>query len=832
MEKIFDFAKYEKLIYEKWQDAKYFTKRDEAKKPFTILLPPPNVTGVLHLGHALDTYLPDSILRYKKLRGFDTWFITGTDHAGIATQSKVESKLYQQGINKLDIGREKFLEECWKWKEEYSKNIHKQWDRLGLSLDYENERFTLDKDANEAVLKAFITLYKKGLIYRDSKAISWDPKLKTALSNVEVINKEIEQEMVYIKYPIANSNDFLTIATVRPETLFSDVAVLYNPADERFKHLKNKKIIHPLLNKELPILSDEYIDMKFGTGLMKLSAHASNDIEIIKKLGLEINETIDESGILYNANQFNNLDRFTARKEIIKYLKEQNFIEKIEKTISSVGISDRSKEVVEILVRKQWFVKMDKFADMIIKDLKSKNKSKFYPERFEKELKLWMDKVYDWTISRQLWWGHQIPAWYKNDKVLVQIESPGEGWIRDEDVLDTWFSSGLAPFAFMGWPQSEKLINRYYPVDLLVTGRDLIFFWIARMYMFSLEFQSKAPFKDIMIHGLVRDENNVKFSKSLGNGIDPIDVINKYGSDALRWALISGTKAGTDLRIGNKDFVNSQAIITKLWNAARYINSKKESESSKTIYDKWIENELYSLNEKIDKHISKYEFNLITKEISDFIFNKFSSWYLELSKNENNKKFNLENIKKLLFIIHPFLPFVTEAIHLELFNDSIFEMTMPNFENYEDNIDVEMIIDIVTLIRVHRENNQISNKQLVEWNFESLEEQYTKSIEKMSKTIEKMTNSLFIKKDESVSSHSLKTGIISFYLTDEIKIKKEQEIEEKIKFFKAEVKRSLAILSNEKFISKAPESKIQEERDKYENYKSQLKFYQKEKLCN
>lgn len=832
MEKIFDFQKYEKLIYKKWADAKYFTKRDESKKPFSILLPPPNVTGVLHLGHALDTYLPDSILRYKKLRGYDTWFITGTDHAGIATQSKVEAKLYEQGINKLDIGREKFLKECWKWKEEYCQNIHKQWDRLGLSLDYKHERFTLDAHANKAVLTAFISLYKKGLIYRDSKAISWDPKLKTALSNVEVINQEVEQEMVYIKYPLANSDQFLVVATVRPETLFSDVAILYHPSDNRYKHLKNQKIIHPLLNKELPILSDEYIDKEFGTGLMKLSAHASNDIEIIKKLGLEINETIDESGILYNSSQFSGLDRFEARKQIIKYLQENNFIQKIEKTISSVGFSDRSKEVVEILVRKQWFVKMDQFSQMILENLKQNEKSKFYPIRFENELKLWMEKVHDWTISRQLWWGHRIPAWYRKDEILVQLESPGDDWVQDEDVLDTWFSSGLAPFAFMDWLHDEKLLQRYYPVDLLVTGRDLIFFWIARMYMFSLEFQQKAPFRDIMIHGLVRDENNIKFSKSLGNGIDPIEVIDKYGSDTLRWALISGTKAGTDLRIGNKDFVNSQAIITKLWNSARYINTKDQNEGEITIYDKWIENELYFLSQKIDKHISKYEFNLITKEISDFIFNKFSSWYIEFSKKENNKKFNLEILQKLLFIIHPFLPFVTEAIHLELFNTSIFVLNYPQISQYDQNDDVQIIIDIVTSIRTYRENNQISNKQIVEWSFEPSELKYLNSINKMKATIEKMTNSIFIKKNEEYTNYSLKNGIISIYLTSEVKHQKQKEIDQMISFYQSEVNRSISILSNKKFISKAPASKIELEKQKYEKYKTQLEFYLKEKQCN
>ncbi|WP_027334058.1 valine--tRNA ligase [Mycoplasma elephantis] len=824
MDKIFDHNKFEPIIFKKWVEKRYFSNHDLSKKPFTILLPPPNVTGVLHLGHALDTYIPDTINRYYKLNNYDVWFIAGMDHAGIATQSKVEQLLVEEGKDKHKLGREAFLEECWKWKSKYSTIMRKQWEGLGLSLDFENERFTLDDEANEAVLKVFVHLYNKGYIYKGKSPINWDCKLKTALSNVEVVNEEIEQDMVYIKYPIVGSDEFITIATVRTETLFSDVAVVFNPNDKRFKHLLGKKVSHPLLNSEIPIIADEYIDPSFGTGLMKLSAHAIEDIEIIKKYNLEINETIDENGILYNAKQFSGMDRVSARAKINEFLINNNFVLKIEKTISNVGLSERTKTPVEILVRDQWFVKMEQFSKDVLENLKTKLCSKFYPSRFSKELKRWMNNVHDWTISRQLWWGHRIPAWYKGDQIKVQIDSPGKDWIQDEDVLDTWFSSGISSFTFLGWPQSTKNLEHYYPIDLLVTGRDLIFFWIARMYFFSLEFTGKAPFKNIMIHGLVRDENNVKMSKSLNNGIDPNDVIKKYGSDTLRWTIVSNTKAGNDLRISNKDFAIHQSLINKLWNVARYIKNKEES-GNKELYeiDKWINNKLRNLNKNIQKLLKKYEFSIIGKEIEKYIYNDFSSWYIELSKTIDNKYQSLEILKKTLIVLHPFLPFITDAIFNTLFNESVLDNKWPKFKKYNLSNNIDIIIEIITSIRKYRQNNNISNKDIIGFDYDGVLN------ENIITSINKIANAKFEQNKDYLVALSL--GNLYIKMDENTKTKLKNDIEAKIIFYEKEIVRSEQILNNENFISKAPREKIEIEKEKYENYKQKLNQYKKELEC-
>lgn len=821
MDKIFDHKTYENKIFDKWTKKGYFSKHDVNKKPFTILLPPPNVTGILHVGHALDAFLPDTINRYYKLHDYDVWFIAGMDHAGIATQSKVEQLLVSQGTSKHEVGRTEFLNQCYKWKDQYSQNIRNQWKTLGLSLDLKRERFTLDKEANEAVLKAFVLLYQRGFIYRDNLAINWDPKLKTALSNIEVINKETPQDMIYIKYPVANSTEFIEIATVRTETLYSDVAVMFNPKDSRYKHLIGKTIIHPLLKKELPILTDEYIDPKFGTGLMKLSAHAATDIDIIKKFNLEINETIDESGILYNANEFSGMERFQARQEITKHLQETGFVSKIVHTTSNVGYSERSNEVVEVLVRPQWFVKMKEFGQAILDNLKSKNAPKVYPNRFVKILKQWMEGVHDWTISRQLWWGHRIPVWYKNEEIKVQIESPGEGWIQDPDVLDTWFSSGLSSFAFLGWPQTDEHLKHYYPVSLLVTGRDLIFFWIARMYFFSIEFMGQAPFKDILLHGLVRDENNVKMSKSLNNGIDPIKVIDQYGSDSLRWSLISNSSAGNDIRLGNSNFVTAQSVITKLWNVARYIKNK-EDDNNLVLFgvDKWIENKLGILNSTIDKLIKKYEFPAIGKAVENFIYNEFSSWFIELSKYLPNKKASMNILRKALLILHPFFPFVTDQIFSETFNESLLDNLIKKPKKYSINNDIDTIIEIVSSVRTYRHENEIPMSNVIQAKFSNdLSQEVLNGIKKLANIEISNQGSYLI---------ALNSGNLYLKITEEQQAKKREFILEKIKFYEAEVERSERILSNKAFVQKAPKNKLKIEQDKYEDYKIKLENYRKE----
>lgn len=825
MDKTFNHKRNEAKIYQKWVDKRYFSTHDFSKKPFTILLPPPNITGQLHIGHALDSYLPDTINRFYKLRGRDVFFIAAQDHAGIATQSKVEQLLVQQGTSKQEIGRENFIKECYKWKDIYSLKIRSQWQALGLSLDLENERFTLDQEANEAVSKAFVNLYEKGYIYRDNLAINWDPKLRTALSNIEVINKETSQDMVYIKYFIENSTKFIEIATVRTETLYSDVAIVFNPKDKRFTHLKNKYVIHPLLKTRIPILEDEHIDPQFGTGLMKLSAHSITDIDIIKKHNLPINETIDDSGILYNANQFSGLSRLEARDAITEFLEQNGFVTKIDKTTSNVGYSERSNEIVEVLVRPQWFVKMNSLAKSILDNLKSVEAPKFYPSRFTKVLKQWMENIHDWTISRQLWWGHRIPAWFKNDQVKVQINSPGEGWIQDNDVLDTWFSSGLSSFVFLGWPQTNDKIDHYYPIDLLVTGRDLIFFWIARMYFFSLHFLDVAPFKDILLHGLVRDEQNRKMSKSLGNGIDPLKIIDKYGSDSLRWALISGSSGGNDLRIGNKNFENSQAVITKLWNVARYVKNKEYDNNNKLFeIDKWILNKLHILNKTVEKNVEKYEFSIIGKDVENYIFNELSSWYIEISKGLLNKKASLEILEKTLIILHPFFPFVTDYIYQDLFNKQLLEQKAPTLKKYRIGSDLDYIIEVVKNLRTYRQLNNISVKEPIKCCFSvTLSNQVVETINKMA-NIEIVNNNGFL--------IALSFANIYISITEEQQKQRIDNIKKQIRYYQNEIKRSESILNNKKFIEKAPIEKVSEEKNKYEIYKQKLKEYQKELKCN
>lgn len=826
MEKIYNHKEVEKNIEKKWQEKRYFMNHDERKKPFSILLPPPNVTGKLHLGHALDSYIPDTIIRYKKLNNYDVFWIAGMDHAGIATQAKVEQTLYEnKGLTRHDLGREEFLKLVWEWKKDYAQTFRKQWASLGLALDYSNERFTLDESANNAVLKVFIELYNKGLIYRDIKAINWDPELETALSNIEVVNKPTEQKMYYIKYFIENSSEFLEVATVRTETLLSDVALVYNSEDKRYKHLQGKFAIHPITKRKLPIIEDDYVDKDFGSGVMKLSAHAEVDIEIIKKHGLEIIETIDKRGYINSPNStFDKLERFEAREAIAKFLSENNYLTKVENSISNVGYSDRSKAPIEILVMPQWFVKMDKFAKDILEHLNSEEKVDFFPSRFESTLKQWMENVYDWTISRQLWWGHQIPCWYKNNEIKVQIECPGEGWVQDQDVLDTWFSSGLAPFAFLGWPDNDEKLKRYYPGDVLVTGYDLIFFWIARMYLFGLEFQNKKPFKHVLLHGLIRDEQNRKMSKSLNNGIDPIDVVEKYGSDALRWFLIANTTPGMDIRYSPEKIQVAWAMNNKLWNIARYISEMEDNLiTGYTDADKWITNKIIALQSNIDKFMEKYEFTLMCAEVNKFIYNDFSSWYIELIKLNASKKVSLEILKNILIILHPFMPFITDRLFSDIFNEELLENSWPKLEKFENVEYIDTLIEIISTIRRYREENQISKKEVINYYFDNELNEIAKE------TIKKMAIAEFKNNNDAI--FALNSGNLFIEIdTNQREINK-QRLLEKIEKVKFEINRATNMLNNKSFTDKAPTDKVQAERDKLEKYQEELKIYEEELRC-
>ncbi|MCT4469864.1 valine--tRNA ligase [Mycoplasma sp. HS2188] len=827
LDKLYEPNKFESEISKKWKAKKFFSRHDETKKPFTILLPPPNVTGKLHLGHALNTSIQDAIIRYKKLKGFDVFYIAGMDHAGIATQSKVEGNIYKlTGKTRHDFTRDEFVEKIWEWKHEYSESIRKQWEVLGLGLDYERERFTLDEKSNKAVNHAFIEFYKQGLIYRGTKAINWDPKLKTALSNIEVISKATEQNMLYIKYPIANSDQYLIVATVRPETMLSDVAVIYNPKDARYNKMKNISIVHPLTKQIIPFIPDEYAEIDFGSGLMKLSAHAEVDIDIIKKHNLEVIETIDQNGFI-NApdSQFHKMERFEARKAIEKYLIDNDLIVKIEKTSSNVGYSERSGEPVEILVMPQWFVKMEKLNQMILTHLKSSQSIKFFPKRFKDTLKKWMENAYDWTISRQLWWGHRIPAWYKNNEIKVQVESPGEGWIQDSDVLDTWFSSGLAPFSFLGWPfdESEKILQRYFPTSLLVTGYDIIFFWVARMYFFSLAFKNDKPFDQLLLTGLVRDELGRKFSKSLGNGIDPIEVINQYGADALRWFLTTNTTPGLDMRYSDDKMRAAWGLCNKIWNIARYIqNLPDDSAKSKTAADIWINNRMIEMNKKIDNAFKKYELTVVGYELNKFIYNEFSSWYVELLKIMPNKNAALSNFKKLLVIIHPLLPFISDYLYKTMYDEEILEAKplMMKTVNSQSVADVENIIKTVNILRKYREDKQISKKETLFYDINISKNDF------IIESISKLANAKIKTNNDTVFADG--DLIVNIEQSQEQKDEYIRVLKTKIAELEGEVKRAQNMLNNPNFVAKAPSDKIQQEQSKLEKYSKELEQYKEE----
>nr|MCR5308146.1 valine--tRNA ligase [bacterium] len=638
----YDHKKVEENKYDFWLKGGFFTAGDKSKNRYCIVIPPPNVTGKLHLGHAWDTTLQDIIIRRKRMQGFDTLWLPGMDHAAIATEVKVVNKLKEEGINKYDLGREGFLKRAWEWKDAYALNIRQQWAKLGLSLDYTKERFTLDEGLKHAVEKVFIDFYKKGFIYRGEKIINWDPLSQTALSNEEVIYKDIQGAFYHLKYYLENSDEYLEVATTRPETLFGDTAVAVNPEDERYKHLIGKNVILPVVGKKIPIVGDEHADPAFGTGVVKITpAHDPNDYEVGNRHNLPRVKVMNPDGTMNeNAFKYKGMDRFECREQLVDDLQESGILISIEPIVHSVGHSERTGVMVEPYLSKQWFVKMDELAKNVLENQKDEDKKvNFYPQRFEKILSHWMEDCHDWCISRQLWWGHRIPAWYKGEEIKVQVECPGDGWVQDNDVLDTWFSSALWPFATLGWPDSDELVKKFYPTDCLVTGYDIIFFWVCRMVFQGLEFMKERPFKDCLIHGLIRDKNGKKMSKSLGNGVDPMDVIDKYGCDSLRFFLTSNSAPGMDLRFDTEKVEAGWNYINKIWNISRYIlmNTEDIKEINVDFNNlnesaKWIITKLNNLIKEVDKNYDKYEFGLVSKDIYNFVWDDFASKYIEITK--------------------------------------------------------------------------------------------------------------------------------------------------------------------------------------------------------
>ena len=697
LEKKYNHKEVESGKYSKWVKNGYFEER-EGKNPYAIVIPPPNVTGKLHLGHAWNTTIQDIIIRFKRMQGFNAVWIPGMDHAGIATQAKVDAKLKSMGIKPRSLSREKWLIYAWDWKNEYAENIHNQWAKLGLSLCYSKERFTLDEGLNQSVINVFVKLYEEGLIYRGEKIINWDPAQMTALSNEEVIYKEVNGAFYHIKYMLEDKSGFLEVATTRPETIFGDTAVAVNPNDERYKDLIGKNVILPIVGKLIPIIGDEHADPNFGTGVVKITpAHDINDFEVGLRHNLEKVVCINPDGIMNeNAQEFSGLDRFDARLKVAKRLEEDNILIKVEQITHNVGHSERSGVMIEPYLSKQWFVKMRPLADKVLENQKNKDlKVNFVPPRYEKTMTHWMEITYDWCISRQLWWGHRIPAWYKGDEIYVGKTAPEEdGWKQDTDVLDTWFSSALWPFSTLGWPNDTLDYDKFYPNNVIVTGYDIIPFWVNRMTFMGLHFTGKRPFKDCIIHGLIRDKMGRKMSKSLGNGVDPMEVIDTYGADALRFFLTTSTAAGTDLRYDEDKVKASWNFINKIWNASRFVlmnieNLDKISFDNLKLPDKWILTSLNNTIKNVTKNMENYDFNNVGTLLYNFIWNDFCDNYIEFAKfsldDKTTKSVLCYTLSCILKMLHPFMPYVTDELYnnLPMHEENIILSSYPVYKNSE-----------------------------------------------------------------------------------------------------------------------------------------------------
>lgn len=833
LEKKYDHKMVEEGKYENWLNHKYFESGDMSKKPYAIVIPPPNVTGKLHLGHAWDTTLQDIIIRFKRMQGYDALWVPGMDHAGIATQAKVDVKLKDMGINPRSLERTEWLKYAWDWKNEYAENIHKQWAKMGLSLDYTKERFTLDSGLSDAVKHVFVTLYNEGLIYRGERIINWDPQAMTALSNEEVIYKDVPGAFYHIKYFIEGTDDYLEVATTRPETLFGDTAVAVNPNDERYKDLIGKNVVLPIVNKLIPIIGDEHADPEFGTGIVKITpAHDPNDFEVGNRHNLERIIVINPDGTMNeNALGYNGLDRFLCRKKLVEDLKNDGLLISIEEITHSVGHSERTGVMVEPYLSKQWFVKMRPLADKVLENQKDKNnKVNFVPERFEKIMNHWMEITYDWCISRQLWWGHRIPAWYKGDEVYVGMEAPTEeGWVQDTDVLDTWFSSALWPFSTLGWPEETDLLKRYYPNNVLVTGYDIIPFWVNRMTFQGLHFTGKRPFKDCLIHGLIRDKEGRKMSKSLGNGVDPMDVIDEYGCDALRYFLSTSSAAGQDLRYDEEKVKSTWNFINKLWNASRFclmnIEDLKVYEfSNLAVQDKWILSKLNKVISKVTKNMESYEFNNAGGELYNFIWSDFCDSYIEMSKfsldSVSTKSTLCYAISAILKMLHPFMPYVTDEIYsmlpirdAENIMISSYPLVNEEFNFDSEEKETEEMIGFIAAFRNVKQENAISKDAKVMVNFDN------SLINKMLKLDGNLVSEKLSIKEYKVSYGKLEA--IIYYekeVTEEDILAKEKQIES----LKASILKREKLLSNAGFVSKAPEQLVNDEKIKLEEEKKLL----------
>lgn len=837
LDKKYDHKIVEENKYDFWKDNGFFEAgKDKSKVPFCVVIPPPNVTGKLHLGHAWDTTLQDIMVRYKRMDGYDALWLPGMDHAGIATQAKVDKKLKEQGIKPREMDREEWLKVAWDWKKEYAENIHRQWKTLGLSLDYSRERFTLDEGLSKAVRQVFVDLYNQGLIYRGERIINWDPVQMTALSNEEVIYKDDEGAFYHLKYYLEDKSMYLDVATTRPETLFGDTAVAVNPDDTRYKDLIGKKVILPIVGKLIPIVGDMHADPEFGTGVVKITpAHDPNDFEVGNRHNLERVVVMNPDATMNeNAGKYCGLTREECREKLLEDLKKDNLLISIEPMTHSVGHSERSDAVVEPYLSKQWFVKMRPLADRVLENQKNKDtKVNFVPERYEKTMNHWMEITYDWCISRQLWWGHRIPAWYKGDEVYVGMEAPKEdGWQQDSDVLDTWFSSALWPFSTLGWPDKTEDFERYYPNNCLVTGYDIIPFWVNRMTFQGLHFTNSRPFKDCLIHGLIRDKIGRKMSKSLGNGVDPMDVIEEYGADSLRFFLTTNSAPGMDLRYDEEKVKSTWNFVNKLWNASRYvlINMEDFKEENYTLEDlsltdKWILEKLNRIIKSVRESMEKYEYHNVGNELYSFIWEDFCDWYIELSKanmNDTTKSVLLKVLTSILKMLHPFMPYVTEEIYQMLpIKDakSIMISKYPVVEDYNYISELETIdkvLEDIVSIRNLKQSNNITKDA------------------KVKVTVDQLLKSIYYSqlkiKEENLVDSEITDMLSSNYQSKNIDItyyyqgNKEDESKkiEEINKLKASIERREKLLANSNYVSKAPANIVEADRKKLLEEKEKL----------
>ena len=848
--------------YAYWLKGGYFQAgRKSGAKPYTIVIPPPNVTGSLHIGHALDFTLQDILIRFKRMQGYDALWLPGTDHAGIATQTKVEQMLRErEGLSRYDLGRERFLERVWQWKEQSANTIREQWAKMGFSLDYSRERFTLDEGLSAAVREVFVRLYEKGLIYRGKRIINWDPVARTALSDIEVEYREVKGALYHLKYPLKDGDGFIVVATTRPETMLGDTAVAVHPDDERYRHLVGKTVVLPVVGREIPIIADEYVDKEFGSGAVKITpAHDPNDFEVGLRHNLPQVLVMDEAGRMNeNAGPYQGLDRFECRKKLVEDLRAQGVLLRVEEHVHMVGHSDRSGAVVEPILSTQWFVRMKPLAERAIEAQRSGKGVRFVPERFEKIYMHWIENVKDWCISRQLWWGHRIPAWYCGDcgeitvargEVRACSKCGSASVTQDEDVLDTWFSSALWPFSTLGWPDESGDMRRYYPTDVLVTGYDIIYFWVARMIFTALEFTGTIPFRDVLIHGLVRDAEGRKMSKSLGNGVDPLDVIERYGADAMRFMISTGITPGQDLRFRWERVEQARNFANKIWNAARFaiMNLGDFTLSDLSLggglgtADRWILHRLNETAREVTRLLDKYEFGEAGRLLYDFIWDDLCDWYIEFSKlplygdDEEAKRrarsVLVYTLDRALRLMHPFMPFLTEEIWQHLPHDGETIMLAewpaydPAFEAPDAVREMDLLKDVIRAVRNVRAEVGVSPGKPVALWIKPSDDWTRRTLEVHEAYLRKFCNTSELRIDPSVAApDKAMTAVVTgaeLYLPLSGLIDVGQEIErleKELRRLEAEVERVERKLANEQFLAKAPQAVVEEERAKHRDY--------------